>query len=85
MRRVTVLWNRLRYVWQSRDTPHDSTEGARFSTASVDNSWPDEEDVVREATTEEMSQAVFSASPLGALGNYISRLTNAEKICVVRQ
>jgi hypothetical protein len=30
------------------------------------------EDVVREARIQEMSQAVFSASPLGALGGYIS-------------
>jgi hypothetical protein len=33
------------------------------------------DDVVRDATVEEMSQAVFSASPLGALGGYIIRLT----------
>jgi hypothetical protein len=31
------------------------------------------DDVVRDATIEEMSQAVFSASPLGALGGYIIR------------
>jgi hypothetical protein len=30
------------------------------------------DDVVRDATIEEMSQVVFSASPLGALGGYIS-------------
>jgi hypothetical protein len=34
------------------------------------------DDVVRDAPTEEMSQAVFSASPLGALGGYIIRPTN---------
>jgi hypothetical protein len=35
------------------------------------------DDVVREATIEEMSQAVFSASPLEALGGYISRPAEA--------
>jgi hypothetical protein len=30
-----------------------------------------DDDVVHDATIEEMSQAVFSASPLGALGGYI--------------
>jgi hypothetical protein len=35
----------------------------------------DADDVVRDATIEEMSQAVFSASPLGALGGYIIRPT----------
>jgi hypothetical protein len=34
-----------------------------------------DDDVVRDATIEEMSQAVFSASPLGALGGYIFRPT----------
>jgi hypothetical protein len=32
-----------------------------------------DDDVLRDATIEEVSQAVFSASPLGALGGYISR------------
>jgi hypothetical protein len=36
-----------------------------------------DDDVVRDATIEEMSQAEFSASPLGALGSYISRPTKA--------
>jgi hypothetical protein len=36
-----------------------------------------DDDVVRDATIEDMSQAVFSASPHGALGGYISRLTKA--------
>jgi hypothetical protein len=31
------------------------------------------DDVVCDATIEQMSQAVFSASPLEALGDYISR------------
>jgi hypothetical protein len=34
-----------------------------------------DDDVVRDATIEQMSQAVFSASPLGALGDYINRPT----------
>jgi hypothetical protein len=32
-----------------------------------------DDDVVRDATIQEMSQAVFSASPLGVLRGYISR------------
>jgi hypothetical protein len=32
-------------------------------------------DVIRDTTIEEMSQAVFSASPRGAFGGYISRPT----------
>jgi hypothetical protein len=44
---------------------------------SVYNSLLGDYDVVRDATTEEISQAVFSASPLGALGGYISRPTKA--------
>jgi hypothetical protein len=32
-----------------------------------------DDDVARDVTIEEMSQAVFSASPLGALGGYITR------------
>jgi hypothetical protein len=36
-----------------------------------------DDDVVRDATIEEISQAVFSVSPLGALGGYISRATKA--------
>jgi hypothetical protein len=34
-------------------------------------------DDVCDATIEEMSQTVFSASPLGALGGYISRPTKS--------
>jgi hypothetical protein len=34
-----------------------------------------DDDVVRDATVEQMSQAVFSTSPLGALGDYTSRQT----------
>jgi hypothetical protein len=48
----------------------------------------DEYDVVRDATIEQMSQAVFSAGPLGALGDYISepiksvsQLVRKECIC----
>jgi hypothetical protein len=36
-----------------------------------------DDDVLYDATIEEMSQVVFSASPLGALGGYISRPTKA--------
>jgi hypothetical protein len=36
-----------------------------------------DDDVVRDATIEEMSQAVFSTSQLGALGGYISRPTKS--------
>jgi hypothetical protein len=41
-----------------------------------------DDDVVRDATIEQMSQAVFSANPLGALGDYISRPTklNADSV-----
>jgi hypothetical protein len=41
--------------------------------------------VVRDATIEQMSQAVFTASPLGALGDYISEPTklNAPVIIAV--
>jgi hypothetical protein len=38
------------------------------------------DDVVRDATIEEMSQAVFSASPLGALGGYIIRPTQLSSV-----
>jgi hypothetical protein len=40
----------------------------------------DADDVVRDATIEEMSQAVFSASPLGALGGYIIRPTKLSSV-----
>jgi hypothetical protein len=43
------------------------------STASVYSSLQGDDDVVRDATIEQVPQAVFSASPLGALGGYISR------------
>jgi hypothetical protein len=32
-----------------------------------------DDDVVRDATIEQMSQAVCSAGPLGALGDYITK------------
>jgi hypothetical protein len=38
------------------------------------------DDVVRDATIEEMSQAVFSASPLGALGGYTIRPTKLSSV-----
>jgi hypothetical protein len=41
-----------------------------------------DDDVVRDATIEQMSQAVFSASPLGALRDYISRQTNLNPVSV---
>jgi hypothetical protein len=41
-----------------------------------------DDDVVRDATIEQMSQAVFSASPLGALGDYISRPTKLNAVSV---
>jgi hypothetical protein len=47
------------------------------STASVYNSFLGDDYVVGDATIEEMSQAVFSASPLGALGGCISLPTKA--------
>jgi hypothetical protein len=37
-------------------------------------------DVVRDATVEQMSQAVFSVSPLGSLGDYISRPTKLNSV-----
>jgi hypothetical protein len=71
---------------------HDATEETQFSTAGVDNSLlgrrqqanrlPGDDDVVQDAATREVLQVVFSANLLGALGGYISRLTNAEKIGV---
>jgi hypothetical protein len=44
----------------------------------------DDDDVVSDATIEQMSQAVFSASPLGALGGYISRPTKLNSVSVVQ-
>jgi hypothetical protein len=41
-----------------------------------------DDDVVRDATVEQMSQAVFSASPLGAFRDYISRQTNLNPVSV---
>jgi hypothetical protein len=41
-----------------------------------------DDDVVRDATIEQVSQAVFSASPLGALGDYISRPTKLNAVSV---
>jgi hypothetical protein len=40
----------------------------------------DEYDVVRDATIKQMSQAVFTASPLGALGDYISEPTKLNAV-----
>jgi hypothetical protein len=40
----------------------------------------DGDDVVRETTIEEMLQAVFSASPIGALGGYIIRSTKLSSV-----
>jgi hypothetical protein len=40
------------------------------------------DDVVRVATIEQMSQAVFSADPLGALGDYISEPTKLNAVSV---
>jgi hypothetical protein len=36
--------------------------------------------VVRDATIEQVSQAVFTASPLGALGDYISEPTKLNAV-----
>jgi hypothetical protein len=41
------------------------------------------DDVVRDATIEEMSKAVVSASPLGALGDYIIRPTKLNSVSAV--
>jgi hypothetical protein len=41
------------------------------------------DDVIREATIEKMLQAVFSASPLGALGGYIIRPTKLSSVSAV--
>jgi hypothetical protein len=43
-----------------------------------------DDDVVRDATIEELSQAVFSASPLGALGGYIIRRTKLNSVKNIR-
>jgi hypothetical protein len=51
--------------------------GRPFSAASVDSLLPGDEDVLRDATIHEVSQAVFSASQLGALIGYKRRLFNA--------
>jgi hypothetical protein len=51
------------------------------STASVYNSLLGDDDVVRNAKIEQMSQAVFSTSPLGALGGYIIRPTKLISEC----
>jgi hypothetical protein len=44
-----------------------------------------DDDVARYATIEEMSQAVFSASPLGALGGYIILPTKLNSASTVVQ
>jgi hypothetical protein len=41
-----------------------------------------DDDMVRYATIEQMSQAVFSASQLGAIGDYISRPTKLNEVSV---
>jgi hypothetical protein len=41
-----------------------------------------DDDVVRDATIEQMSQAVFSAGPLGELGDYISEPTKLNPVSV---
>jgi hypothetical protein len=40
------------------------------------------DDVVRDTTIEQTSQAVFSAGPLGALGDYISEPTKLNAVIV---
>jgi hypothetical protein len=45
--------------------------GRPFTAASVDSLLPGDEDVLRDATIHEVSQAVFSASQLGVLIGYI--------------
>jgi hypothetical protein len=84
MRRATILWKRLHYTTVCSDhvIPAYATEETRFSVTSVyiccsaAGSGPvgclAGDDLVRDATIEEMSQAVFSASLLGVLGGYIS-------------
>jgi hypothetical protein len=52
--------------------------GRSFSEANVDSLLPGDKDILRNATLREVSQAVFSASPLGALRGYISRLFYTE-------
>jgi hypothetical protein len=42
--------------------------GRPFSAASVDSLLPGDDDILRDATIQEVSQAVFSASQLGVLG-----------------
>jgi hypothetical protein len=44
----------------------------------------DGDDVVLDATIEDMSQAVFSASPLRALGDYIIRPTKLSAVSAVQ-
>jgi hypothetical protein len=43
------------------------------------------DDVVHDATIEQMSQAVFSGSPLGALGGYMSRPTKLNSVSAVEK
>jgi hypothetical protein len=52
--------------------------GRPFSAASVDRRLPGNDDILRDATIREVSQVVFSASPLKALVGYISQPFNAE-------
>jgi hypothetical protein len=49
--------------------------------ANVDSPLPGD-DILRDATIQQVLQAVFSASPLEALGGYISRLFNTELVSV---
>jgi hypothetical protein len=52
------------------------------SKASVYNSLPYDDDVVRDLTIQELSQAVFSASPLGALYQSTDQI---KEICAVSE
>jgi hypothetical protein len=54
-----------------------------FSIARVDSPLPGDDDILRDATIQDVSQAVFSASPLRVLRGYISRPFNAELVLSV--
>jgi hypothetical protein len=45
--------------------------GRPFTAASVDSPLPGDDEVLRDARIRDLSQAVFSASQLGALVGYI--------------
>jgi hypothetical protein len=53
--------------------------GSPFSGASVDSLLQGDDDVLRDAAIQEMSQAVFSGNPLGG---YISGPFNAKLVSV---